>query len=409
MRLLRVAFRNIFRNRQRLIVTIAAMVFAAFIMIFFLALMEGFKYIFERNIVQMNQGDMQIHSNGYRSDPDLYKRVENYDGLLEKLDESGFSATPRLYGFGLAASGNTSTGVILRGVDLLREPTVTKLSGHVERGLWLSDEDPGGVVIGKQLARTLHAKIGSEIVFVGQAADGSMANEIYVVRGILKAVGSGIDGPGFFMADSSFRELMLVPQGTHEITIMRKDKQEELFASTDRVRSIVAEFGDYEVKNWKELQPLTAELMATSDASLIIFVLIFYGAVGMIVLNATLMSVFERMREFGVMKALGVSPFQIVLLIITETVIQVSIACVLALLTGIPVAYYYQVHGLDFSSFSGTATMGGVAFDPTWYTVITKQTFTTPVVYMYLISALAVIYPAVKAARIVPVQAIHHR
>ena len=409
MRLLRVAYRNIFRNKQRLFVTIAAMVFAGFIMIFFLALMEGFMYIFERNIVQMNLGDMQIHTTDYRSDPDLYKRIENYDGLLKKLDESGFNATPRLYGFGLAASGNTSSGVSVRGVDLVREPTVTELSNHVMKGMWLSDDAQRGVVIGRQLARTLHADIGSEIVFVGQAGDGSMANDIYEVRGILKSVGSGIDGSGFFMVDTAFRELMLVSHGTHEITIMRKDKNEELFASTDRLRSIVAEFGDYEVKNWKELQPLIAELMATSSGSMVIFVLIFYGAVGMIILNATLMSVFERMREFGVMKALGVSPFQIVLLILTEAGIQVTIACLFALLTGMPVAYYYQEHGMDFSSISGTATMGGIAFDPTWYCIITEQTFTTPVFYMYFISGIAVIYPAIKAARIIPVKAIYYR
>jgi len=109
------------------------------------------------------------------------------------------------------------------------------------------------------------------------------------------------------------------------------------------------------------------------------------------------------------MKALGVSPYQIIFLILLESVFQVTFACFFALLFGIPVAFYYQEVGMDLSVFMGTASLGGVAFDPTWYTRVESNSFTTPVVYMYIITAIAVIYPAIKAAVISPLDAIHHR
>jgi len=405
-RLLRIAYRNLFRNKQRFLITASAMVFAGFIMIFFLALMDGFIYIFERNIVKMNMGDIQIHAEGYRDDPDLYKRIEPYKGMLKKLDDAGFYAAPRLTGFGLAATGNSSTGVQLRGVDTVLEPMVTEIDRHIMKGSYLDINDPHGVVLGRSLARTLNIDIDDEVIIVGQTADGSMANDLYHVRGVFKAVGASVDSSGFFMVDAAFRDLMMVPNGVHEITVMRKDQKEDLTAASERVVKIAS---GYEAKNWKELQPMIAELMATTDAGMVIFLFIFYGAVGMIVLNATLMSVFERIREFGVMKALGVSPYQIIFLILLESVFQVTFACFFALLFGIPVALYYQEVGMDLSVFMGTASLGGVAFDPTWYTLVESKSFTTPVIYMYIITAIAVIYPAIKAAVISPLDAIHHR
>ena len=138
-------------------------------------------------------------------------------------------------------------------------------------------------------------------------------------------------------------------------------------------------------------------------------ILITYVAVAMVVLNAILMSVFERIHEFGVMKAIGVSPWQIVLLIFSETLIQVLVASVLALISGWPLALYYQTHGIDLSAIAGSTTFGGIAIDPIWYAYVTPNSLILPVAFLYLIAVLAVIYPAAKAAVIQPVQAIYYR
>ncbi|MDQ6984536.1 MAG: ABC transporter permease, partial [Ghiorsea sp.] len=129
-----------------------------------------------------------------------------------------------------------------------------------------------------------------------------------------------------------------------------------------------------------------------------------------IILNAMLMTVFERMHEFGIMKAIGVRPWQIIRLIYAETMIQTFIASLIALFSGWWVASYYQKHGIDMSSMmSGNISFGGLAFDPVWYTYVTPKALIMPIIFLIIIAFLAVIYPAFKAAVIKPIDAIYYR
>jgi len=224
MKILSIASRNVFRNWHRTLVTTLAMAFSGFIMTLFAALMAGMLQTSERNAVAMNLGDIQIHAEGYRDDPDLYNRIDNPAGLVNKLQQAGFHATQRIYGFGLAAAGSTSAGVQMRGINLKNEATVTQVHKHVMQGQWLSDSDPMGVVIGRKLARTLGVRPGDEVIIISQATDGSMANDLYTVRGILKSIGEQVDRAGFFMVEGSFRELMVLPEGAHEIAVMRSNQ-----------------------------------------------------------------------------------------------------------------------------------------------------------------------------------------
>lgn len=405
MRILSMASRNVIRNWRRTLVTTLAMGFAGFIMILFASLTEGLLYTSERNAVAMNLGDMQIHAEGYRDDPDLYKRIDNASDLVRKLQQAGFHAAQRVYGFGLAAAGSASAGVQLRGIDLTNEATVTQIHKHVMQGNWLADTDPKGVVIGKKLGRTLNVKPGDEVVIIGQAADGSMANDLYTVRGILKSIGEEVDRAGFFMVERAFRELMVLPQGAHEITVMRPDRSRDLESATTQVAALAP---GYETLHWRSLRPVIARILDLADAQTIIMVLITYVAVAMIVLNAMLMSVFERIRELGVMKAIGVTPWQILLLVYVETMAQVTVASIIALSSGWSVARYFQNNGIDLSAIAGSTSFGGVAIDPIWYAYVTKEAVIIPIVFLFIIAAAAVIYPAIKAAVIRPVKAIYY-
>ena len=405
MRILTMASRNVIRNWRRTLVTTLAMGFAGFIMILFASLTEGLLYTSERNAVAMNLGDMQIHAEGYRDDPDLYKRIDNASDLVKRLQQAGFHAAHRVYGFGLAAAGSASAGVQLRGIDLTNEATVTQIHKHVMQGNWLADTDPKGVVIGKKLGRTLNVKPGDEVVIIGQAADGSMANDLYTVRGILKSIGEEVDRAGFFMVERAFRELMVLPQGAHEITVMRPDRSRDLESATTQVAALAP---GYETLQWRSLRPVIARILDLADAQTIVMVLITYVAVAMIVLNAMLMSVFERIRELGVMKAIGVTPWQILLLVYVETMAQVTVASIIALSSGWSVARYFQNNGIDLSAIAGSTSFGGVAIDPIWYAYVTKEAVIIPIVFLFIIAAAAVIYPAIKAAVIRPVKAIYY-
>jgi len=405
MKILSIASRSVFRNWRRTLITTLAMGFSGFIMILFAALMAGMLQTSERNAVAMNLGDIQIHAKGYRDDPDLYNRIDNTADLVNKLQQAGFHATQRIYGFGLAAAGSASAGVQMRGVSLKNEATVTQVHKHVMQGQWLADSDPMGVVIGRKLARTLGVRPGNEVIIIGQATDGSMANDLYTVRGILKSIGEEVDRAGFFMVERSFRELMVLPEGAHEIAVMRPDRSSDLESATAQVAAIAR---GYETLNWRQLQPVIARLLDLADAQTIIMILITYVAVAMVILNAMLMSVFERIREFGIMKAIGVTPWQLMTLVYSETMIQVVIASVISLASGWSAAHYFQKNGIDLSAIASSTSFGGVAIDPIWNAHVTTEALALPVVFLFIIAAAAVIYPAIKAAVIRPVKAIHY-
>jgi ABC-type antimicrobial peptide transport system permease subunit len=134
-----------------------------------------------------------------------------------------------------------------------------------------------------------------------------------------------------------------------------------------------------------------------------------YIAVGSVVLNAMLMSVFERIHEFGIMKAIGVKPRQLIVLIYVEMFIQTFFAVLLALGAGSALSWYLQENGLDMSSLADGISFAGIAFDPIWYAALTPNALMMPSVFLFIIAAVAVIYPAVKVAVIQPVEAIHHQ
>ena len=406
MNLLQFSIRNVCRHKQRSLITIGAMAFAAFIIMFFDAFLEGFIQTMVQNSVGMNLGTIQIHAEGYRDDPDLYKRIKNPDKLIEKLYANGFSATQRIYGFGLAASGSKSSGAWLRGIDLKNEPLVTQINKHISSGSWLDGKDLMGVVIGKKLSKMLDVGVGDEVIILSQATDGSMANDLYRIRGILKSVGNRVDRGAFFMTDRAFRDLMVLPEGAHEIAIVRKYHGEDLQKITDEVANLAS---GLETLNWRQLQPFIAKMIDTSEAGTFIMMFIIYTAIGMVILNAMLMNVFERIHELGVMKAIGFSPWRVAGMLFFEAMIQAAAACLLTLIFGLPVVYYFQTHGIDLSSLVSSTTMVGIAMDPIWHCRITFKSIATPTIFLFLLAALAVIYPAAKAALIRPVEAIYYK
>lgn len=407
MNLFTLASRNVYRHRHRSIVTTLAMAFACTMMIVFAALMDGFTIGTERNVVSMNTGDIQIHQPDYRDDPDIYSLIEQAGAIVEQHQQLGFYATVRLFAYGLMASDESSSGVQLRGIELETEPTVTDIDQHVMTGQWLSGDDPHGVVIGKKLSKLLDVGLGDELIFVGQTADGYMANDRFEIRGILKSVSAAIDNGGVFMSNTMLRELITLPKGAHEIVLMRHDRTTDLAAVTAQVKRRVGE--QLEVMNWQQLMPIINRFIETAHLQTLIMMIFTYIAVGSVVLNAMLMSVFERIHEFGIMKAIGVKPQQLIVLIYIEMFIQTFLAVLLALGAGSVLSWYIQENGLDMSSLADGISFAGLAFDPVWYAALTSNALMMPSVFLFIIAAVAVIYPAIKVAVIQPVEAIHHQ
>jgi len=405
MRIMTLASRNVLRNWQRTFVTTFAMAFACLLMIIFSTLMDGIKLGSERQAVILNSGDIQIHAIGYRDDPDIYTTIKDSDSLLNKIDSKIFNSTDRRYGAGLVSSESNAAGIQLIGINLIREIQVTEIHKHVFRGQWLDANYPLDVIVGNKLARLLDVKIGSELVFIGQTSTGSMANVIFNVRGILKSISNTIDNSSIFLSNEALIQLLELPEGAHEIVIMRKDRKLNLSITTKIISELAPQ---YETLNWKKLSPVLARVLDTFDAQTLILLIITYIAVASVVLNAMLMSVFERIHEFGIMKAIGVSPQQSILLIYTETLLQTTFAAFFGLIGGWFVSRYLEVEGIDLTNFSGNVNLAGIALDPVWHAAISLEGILYPVVFLFVIAIFSTVYPAIKIARINAVEAIHY-
>jgi ABC-type lipoprotein release transport system permease subunit len=400
----KMAWRNVWRNRRRTLATVGAMSLALLVMILYSGIVQGYLERMQRNILDLELGDLQIHAEDYRNDPSIYTAIEDPASLLAQLDSAGYGASARLLASGLAAAGDSSAGVGFIGVDVERDALVSDVHKHVAAGEWLDPAVPAGVVIGRRLGRTLNVGLGDELVVLSQAADGSMANDLYEVRGVLKSIGDAIDRTGVFMTEAAFRELFVFPEGAHRV-IVRSPQSVQLAAAEQEVERLAA---GLEVKTWRQLMPTLSSMMDSVSSVMYTMFLIIYLAIGILILNAMLMAVFERIREFGVIKALGVGPGGVLRLILTESAIQTAVALLVGCLLSIPSNWYLVTEGLELTGL-GDLTVHGIAFDPIWRSVVTTETYTGPIFTLVFIVALAVLYPAIKAARIRPVEAIHHQ
>ena len=404
MDILSMAWRNIWRNRRRTLATVAATTLAVFVMISYSGLVEGVLRVMEGQVLDMEIGDVQIHAPEYRDKPSIYLRIDHPDAILAKLDASGLRAAPRLLGGGLAAAGDTSAGVILRGLDPVRETTVTRMHEAMHLGSWIDESDPYGVVIGWRLARTLELELGGELLLLSQAADGSMANELYTVRGILKGVGDAIDRSTVIMTASAYRELMVVPEGVHEIVVRRAG---EMPLETAAALTKEAAPGQ-DVLTWRELMPTIASYLDSARSTVFVFFFVIYIAIGMVILNAMLMAVFERIREFGILKALGMKPSSVLGLILTESAIIAGLAVFIGTILSLPALWALVTWGIPMGD-AGGMTMMGISMQQVWYAHVNANTFIGPIIALFIVVIVAVLYPALKAAAIKPVSAMRHQ
>ncbi|MDP6116839.1 MAG: ABC transporter permease [Planctomycetota bacterium] len=403
MMLLKYAWRNMWRNRRRTMITLAAVALNTAVLILFYALSIGMIEKTLRNVTGLVGGEAQAHARDYLEDQSLYKSLEKPEKIIAAANRIGVSAVPRTFGFGLAAKETKSAGAVFWGVRPEEERAFSWVN-HLLKGTFLKEKPGKEVVLGKKLARQLRAEVGSEIIIVVQAADGSMGNEIYVVQGILKAIGASIDRGAVIMHEQDFRELFVLEDRIHEIAFHSKGRIDP----EDLITELSSDLGQAEVKSWKELMPVLADMLRLSDILLLIFGGIFFVAAGLGVMNTMLMATYERMHEFGIQKAIGASPLRIVTDVLAEAFTLSAAGTALGALLGYGVSYYLQFHGIDLSRFSEDLTIAGIAFDPVWYTAIVPKVIVMPMLIMCWVCVLASLYPAMVAALVKPVEAIHH-
>ncbi len=402
---LTMAWRNIWRNPRRTTITIVAVVLNTAIIVITASLMEGMLERTVENVTQVVVGEVQVHAPGYRQERSFYDSIADPGRVLEEIRGRGLDAVARAYGYGLVSLGNKSAGAMFWGVDPRAEADAFRLPHEVAEGSYLDPAERWGVVLGAKLARALDAKVGSELVAVVQAADGSMGNELLHVTGILKAAGESLDRAAAIVVARDFQELFSSGGRIHEIAVTSKGRLDarEVAAMVSPVAPGLA------VETWQDILPALSDLLELTGAAMWLYGMIFFLAAGLGVLNTMLMATFDRIREFGVLKALGTSPWRILLGVSVEAGLLAAVSVVVGGGLGLLGTWYFSRVGIDLGAFAygdGVAiTFSGVAMDPVWRAVIRPMLVVQPMVAMWAICVAASLYPAAKAAMLDPVRA----
>jgi ABC-type lipoprotein release transport system permease subunit len=406
LRAVRLGWRNLWRNRRRTAITLAAISFATGVLIVTNALLEGMIERTVRTATDLVVGEAQVHPPGYLADRSLYSEIENPETVLERARAAGIPAAPRSFGYGLVAHGTKSAGAMFWGVRPTLEPTVSDLAKHLRAGSFVAEPPRRRLVLGRKLARSLQAELGSEIVVVVQAADGSLGNELFSVGGILEGVGENLDRSGALIHHRDFDELFATEGRVHEIAFNTRG------ASTlDELQATLGEIAPgTEIKTWRALLPIVSDMSNMIGGAIWILSSIFLLAAGLGVLNTLLMAMHERIPELGVLKAIGTPPWRLIGDMATEAAVLGVLGTVVGGTVGIAGAWLLQKYGIDTSALAGAqVSIGGIAWDPIWRGTLTLDSIVVPVVLMWVVCLLASLFPAAIASRLDPVEAMRRR
>jgi ABC-type lipoprotein release transport system permease subunit len=398
MLMLKIAFRNIFRQKRRTILTALSM-FGGFVMAaFFIGWSDG-AY---NNIIDMftrNQmGHIQIHHKDYLDRPSMYKTVDNLPGVERVLKdtEAVESWAPRLYSAGLASVGEKCAGVRIIGIDPHQENRTTNFLQKVTQGRMFSKSPAGEVIIGKGLAKLLNARLEDEVVIVSQAADGSIANDQYRIVGIVDSGDEIGDRTAFYLPLTIAQELLVLEGRVHEIALTVKHLDDVRGVNRQLQQKI--ENPELSVEPWQVFARSFYIAMKADKEGMWIMLVIIVMVVAIGVLNTVLMSVLERRREYGVLKAVGTKSSQIVKMVLMEVNILGIICIIAGTAVGLLLNYIFSVHGY---SLPEPLTYGGMKFQH-MFSEINARSFYIPAITVIVSATLVSLFPALKAARTDP-------
>lgn len=405
----RIGWRNLGRHRKRTLLTALGLGAGYFAVVFIVGWAEGITVEMVENATGLVSGQIEIHAAEYRPERSLYETIggregTNVDRILEAIsaDPSVVAVAPRVYAGGLVSSGESTSAGMLMGIDPVLEPELSKfLDGLVEGRLPAAGQNE--ILVGDEMARQLVLDVGDTVVIVAPGADGSMGNDLFEVAGIFRTGMTELDGRFGVIPISALQALLVLEPGRiHEISVSTADPW---IASdvAERLASTLAPEGlDIEVVPWLELRPEMVEYVALVDGFYVIIIGIVFGVAMFGVANTMLMATFERRREFAVMLALGATPAQVVLAVLSEALAMGVLSLLVGAAITFPLMVWWHNAPPDLSWLYGELTMFGALLRPSLRVEYNVEVWLWSALALLLTAVLAALYPAARAAHVPP-------
>ena len=399
------AWRNIWRNPRRTVLTIFAIAFACLLLIFMLSLQTGMYEVMIDAAVKTRTGHLQVMADEYNDDHKIRKTVADPSGVADLLDRTAHVTgyTFRTNGFALLSSEQRTYGGLITGIDPARE--VSTIADTIRQGSFLAPEDTNAAIVGTLLAKNLKVDVGDELVILGSAMDGSIAASVLKVKGTFSSGMDDYDRSAIQIPLAYFQETFAMGNAVHEVVIMC----DSLWTVGEVKNKIITGLPSNNGKNnlvslsWDELTPGLIQSIQMDLGGGLIFYGILLVMVAFSIMNTFLMAVFERTREFGTLMAIGANPGRLTKMLLYESGFLTLCGIMLGIGAGCLITLWAQNTGIPMGDAEGMLRQYGIPS-----LIRPKLSLATAVagpVAVFAITMLTAVYPAVKVHRLKPVEA----
>lgn len=400
--LISLAWKNIWRNRSRTLITMAAIFFAVVLSVITSSLREGIFANLVKNVVSFYTGYIQVHKNGYQDEQILDNCFESTAQTENRIlnNENVSGITPRLESFALAASEKTTKGCMVAGIDPEKENQITFLREKIVKGSYLKSMD-NSVLLSEGLAKKLNLKYKDTLILIARGYHGSTAAGKFRISGLARFGSPELNDKFLFMPIAAAQEFYSAPGMISSYILSLKDPE-----NTDTTaKAISAGLGDaFEVLTWGDIIPDIRQHIRTDTGNAryvqgILYMLICFGIFGTL-----LMMMAEREFEMGMLIAIGMKRSKLMLLLLAESILTVVSGCVAGILFSIPVVYFFNRKPLKIGGETAE-TYRRFGFEPIFPTSIDPAIFIRQGIIVLIIGLILSLYPMAKVMLLRPVDA----
>lgn len=402
-----IALKNITNNKARTIVTILLSSLSTAILIFSTAFMDGQHKIMLKNAVELYPGYIQITHKDFRDNPSFDNLIENSNKLVTTLKKNKkiASISQRFETFVLFSSDTKSVGAMIAGIEPKNEKITSKLEKSLLKGEYLDEKDKNLVYIGAELATKLKVKVGDTISFIGTGADYSFCADNLIIKGIFQTGLFEFDSTSSFVNKKYFDELFVSENLSTHIIIKPKDIENAQFLSDEISKTLPK---DLDSQSWKEFMGSLVEAMELDSIFGYITIGIFFIVIFFVILIYTLLSVYSRIKEIGILRAIGTKKEEIFSMLLFESVVLSFISVFIGGIIGVILAYYFNINPIELGAeFEEQFKQYGLASTalPTDFNLLN---ILRDMIIMFILCVGSTLYPIVKVNSFKPIEAINH-
>jgi len=400
---LKLAWRNIWRNKRRSAVILTAIVVGLFGMVFMIAIMKGMSVDMLKTSIENGVGHVQIHEKGFNDNMNVSLNIRDPKYVINFVEDtpSVTAYAERIKARGLVSSPKSSTGVEIWGIDHVAEPDVSAVKNYLVEGDFLTGKK-GEIYVGRSLAEKLKVEKGDKIVLMGQGLATEIGAGAFRISGIFESTSKEFDKYNIYINITDAQELLSMPGRVSEIVVVTE--------SLDHVEPVTAslkedlEVGGLEVLPWMEVIPLMYQMISLWDAFNYIVYILVIVAMAFGIVNTILMSVLERTREIGILMAIGTKPGKVFSMVMWEGFFLGLTGLVAGWVFTMLVFAVISRTGINISIWADSLKyMGGIS--PIIYPVLHWNNIFGSSASVFFAAVFSAVYPAVKIMRLNPVEA----